>query len=315
MLWGGIDRRRWSVASCGKIFTISYAIVKAGRPADKAPPHGALANFDRLHVLLRPGPSVLTYAAVAQRVAAPGGLSVRRVFLDTESTGLDTAVDRLVEVGAVEADGRKLTGRELRHLVNPGRAIPLDAVAIHGIRDQDVADKPDFSGIADELIEFVRGAEVLIHNASFDVGLIDAELARIGRPGLRSICTVVDTLKLAKERDPGKRSSLDALCERYGVNASARSLHGALLDARLLAEVWIAMTRGQESLLMDDPEDNVTSSVPLKITTPLVVLQATEDELAAHENYLAGMRSDGKAAPLWDQFATEPAERTSRLRP
>jgi len=176
-------------------------------------------------------------------------MGARRIVLDTETTGLEPSLGhRVIEVACVELFGRRPTGRNFHRYLNPDRAIDIGAIQVHGLTNDFLADKPRFADVADEFLEFVEGAELLIHNASFDVGFLDAELTLAGKPGIRTICRVTDTLVLARELNPGKRNSLDALCERYQVDNSGRSLHGALLDAQLLADVWLAMTRGQDAL-------------------------------------------------------------------
>ena len=175
--------------------------------------------------------------------------TMRQIFLDTETTGLSPeSGDRIIEIGGVELVNRRLTGRKIHFYVNPERRNSVDAYNVHGLSDEFLADKPLFGHIVDELIEFVRDAEIIIHNAAFDVGFLDAELRRIGRPAfLEHGVRVTDSLSMARDSFPGKSNSLDALCKRFEVNNAARELHGALLDAGLLAEVYIRMTRGQES--------------------------------------------------------------------
>jgi DNA polymerase III subunit epsilon len=178
---------------------------------------------------------------------------MRQIFLDTETTGLDAAGgDRLVELGCIEMNNRRLNGRQFHRYVNPGRPSHPDALRVHGITEEFLADKPSFESVAEEFLAFVAGAELIIHNASFDVGFIDAELARLKLPPLaQHAAKVTDSLLLARELFPGKANSLDALCKRLEVDLSGRSLHGALLDAGLLAEAYIRMTRGQDSLVAD----------------------------------------------------------------
>ena len=178
---------------------------------------------------------------------------MRQIFLDTETTGLSPeSGDRIIEIGCVELVNRRLTGRQLHFYVNPERRNSVDAYKVHGLSDDFLADKPLFEQVADELIEFVRGAEIIIHNAAFDIGFLDVELKRIGRPPITvHDVRVTDSLALARESFPGKSNSLDALCKRFEVNNAGRELHGALLDAGLLAEVYIRMTRGQDSLVID----------------------------------------------------------------
>jgi DNA polymerase-3 subunit epsilon len=174
--------------------------------------------------------------------------SRRRVFLDTETTGLSPCLGhRVVEIGCVESCGGRLTGRRFHRYLNPEREIDAGAFAVHGITQELLRDKPHFADVAGEFLDFIRGAEVVIHNAPFDLGFLNAELARQNMPPAEAACrSVVDSLRLARERHPGQKNSLDALCERYGVDGSKRLLHGALLDAEMLAEVFLAMTREQE---------------------------------------------------------------------
>lgn len=226
---------------------------------------------------------------------------MRQVVLDTETTGLEAKDGhRIIEIGCIEIVGRRITERRLHHYVNPERASDDGAVAVHGLTDEFLADKPKFADIADDLLAFVRDAEVIIHNAPFDLEFLDAELARLGRPAFREHCTaVIDTLKLARELHPGKRNSLDALCERYGVSNSHRTLHGALLDAGLLADVYLAMTRGQDSLTID-----IASGATLDESGPidasrLIVLPASAEEIAAHEALLDAIEIEAKGASVW----------------
>lgn len=227
---------------------------------------------------------------------------MRQVFLDTETTGLDHDLgDRIIEVGCIEMIGRRLTGREFQRYVNPERPVGEGAQHIHGITDEDLAGKPTFAQIAAELIEFVRGAEVIIHNAKFDVAFLDMELARAGLDPIETVCTIVDNLALARERHPGKRNTLDALCERYGVSNAHRTLHGARLDAMLLAEVYVAMTRGQDGLAMDLGGSLSDEGAPLD-ASGLIVLAATEAEAAEHAALLDGLAGKGGPA-VWRRDA------------
>ena len=181
----------------------------------------------------------------------------RQIFLDTETTGLSPeSGDRIIEIGCVEMVNRRLTGRHLHHYINPERPNHEDAVRIHGLTDEFLADKPVFAALADEIIEYCRGAEVIIHNAAFDLGFLDAEFKRLGKGRFRDhVAGVIDSLLMAREMFPGKGNSLDALCRRLEVDNTHRTLHGALMDAELLAEVYINMTRGQDALLMDADAD------------------------------------------------------------
>jgi DNA polymerase-3 subunit epsilon len=227
---------------------------------------------------------------------------MRRIVLDTETTGLEaTEGHRIIEVAALELADRRTTGRHFHRYVNPERAIDFAATEVHGLTAEDLADKPRFADIADEFLDFVQGAEVLIHNAAFDVAFLNAELERSGRPRLETVCKVADTLELARDIHPGKRNSLDALCERYAVDHSRRTLHGALLDAQLLADVWVAMTRGQETLdivvAAGDAPAMALSQSPLRAA--LVVVRASADELAAHQAMCERIERESKGRCLW----------------
>ena len=231
---------------------------------------------------------------------------MRRIVLDTETTGLvPEEGHRIIEVACLELSGRRPTGRHFHRFVNPERAVDLAATQVHGMTAEDLADKPRFADIADELLEFVEGCELLIHNAAFDVAFLNAELARIGRPAVDSVCSVIDTLAMAREMHPGKKNSLDALCERYTVDNARRTLHGALLDAQLLADVWIAMTRGQETL---DIALGVAPSMALPVHEApanflLHVIRASVDELAEHAALCARIERDSKGQCLWLRLA------------
>ena len=229
---------------------------------------------------------------------------MRQVFLDTETTGLDAAGgDRIIEVGCIEMVDRRHSGRRLHHYVNPQRASHPDAVRVHGITDDFLADKPLFATVAEELLAFVAGAEVVIHNAGFDVGFIDAELERLGLPRFAQHAErITDTLALARELFPGKSNSLDALCKRLEVDNSQRELHGALLDAGLLAEVYLRMTRGQKSLVIDATEDTAgqlaDETIDLRSFELPVVLASADDE-AAHEAVLDEIDAASKGRTVW----------------
>jgi DNA polymerase III subunit epsilon len=225
---------------------------------------------------------------------------VRQVVLDTETTGLEAKDGhRVIEIGAVELVGRRLTERRLHRYVNPQREIDAGALAVHGLSQDFLADKPGFSEVVDDLLSYVRDAEVIIHNAPFDLSFLDAELALLGRPAFAEHCAgVTDTLRLARELHPGKRNSLDALCERYGVSNRHRTLHGALLDAGLLAEVYLAMTRGQDSLVIDLGH-GLAADMPSVDTSGLVVVEASPEEAAAHEAMLDGIEKECRHTPVW----------------
>jgi len=231
---------------------------------------------------------------------------MRRIVLDTETTGLEPlAGHRIIELACLELHGRRPTGRHFHRFVNPERAIDFAASQVHGLTAEDLLDKPKFSDIADEFLEFVAGCELLIHNAPFDIAFLDAELARIGRPALQSLCSVTDTLTMARDLHPGKKNSLDALCERYSVDHSRRTLHGALLDAQLLADVWLAMTRGQESLdiaLGAAPASALPAhEEPAQVL--LHVIRASDAELAAHAALCERIQRDSKGQCLWLRLA------------
>ncbi len=234
----------------------------------------------------------------------------RQIVLDTETTGLDPAEHRIIEIAGVEVVDRRLTGNRFHRYVNPERAVDAGARDVHGLTDEFLADKPRFREVVDELLEFVSGAELIIHNAPFDVSFLDRELDLIDRPGIRKHCPeITDTLRMARELNPGKRASLDALCERYQIDNSQRTLHGALLDAELLAEVYLAMTRGQDSLVIDlapaaaaGPLDDEPGG-----TLELVVMRAGAAELAEHERQLAEIDKASGGNCLWRRLATGPA--------
>jgi DNA polymerase-3 subunit epsilon len=236
---------------------------------------------------------------------------MRQIFLDTETTGLSADNgDRLVEIGLIEMVDRRLTGENRHWYLNPGRSSHPDALRVHGLTDTFLADKPKFAEVAQELLDFIVDAELVIHNASFDIGFLDAELARLDHPPLTRTCAgVVDTLLMAREIYPGKSNSLDALCRRLEVDNSSRTLHGALLDAGLLAEVYIRLTRGQDSLVIDAGDDspgmaNITAVDLLQFTLP--VLYASEAEIVAHEAVLAGLDKDSGDKTLWRRIEPRP---------
>ena len=228
---------------------------------------------------------------------------MRQVVLDTETTGLDAkSGDRIIEIGCIELLSRRFSDRNFHTYLNPEREVELGATRVHGLTREDLLAKPKFAQVAADFLDYVRGAEIIIHNAAFDVEFLNMELALAGLPPLdKHVARVTCTLISSKELHPGKRNSLDALCERYGVNHANRTLHGALLDARLLAECYLAMTRGQETLGMelDSPTGaGAGGAVPLDVSK-LVVQRATAEELAAHEKYLDAMQKDAKGPSLW----------------
>lgn len=222
---------------------------------------------------------------------------MRQIFLDTETTGLyPDQGHRIIEIAAVEMVNRRLTHNHLHVYVNPEREIDAAAQEVHGITLEFLQDKPLFAAIADELIDFVKDAELIIHNAPFDVGFLNAELGRIGLTPISSYCDkITDTLRMAKDARPGQRNNLDALCRHFGIDNSKRTLHGALLDAELLAEVYMAMTRGQDSLLMDlqPTQDTVVMHTSLAPTAKVQVLAANVEELAAHQAYVEALQKSG----------------------
>jgi DNA polymerase-3 subunit epsilon len=239
---------------------------------------------------------------VAQRQGA--GARVRQIFLDTETTGLSPeSGDRVIEIGCVEMINRRLTGRTVHFYLNPERPNSEDAVKVHGLTDEFLADKPLFAAVADELLEHLSGAELIIHNASFDVGFLDMELRRLGRPALSHyVGRVTDSLAMAREQFPGKSNSLDALCRRLEVDNSNRALHGALLDAGLLAEVYIRMTRGQESLVIDgtDAASLLSDLAPIDFGAfELIVIVPEPEELSAHDALLADIDKACGGRSVW----------------
>lgn len=229
---------------------------------------------------------------------------MRQIFLDTETTGLLPAQGhRIIEIAAVEVINRRVTKNHFHVYVNPEREIDQGAQEVHGISLEFLQDKPAFADIVDDFLDFINGAELIIHNAPFDIGFLNAELGRIDRANVEHTCTsIIDTLKMAKDMRPGQRNSLDALCRHYGVDNSRRTLHGALLDAELLAEVYMAMTRGQESLMIDMIEISTASSDTTVVRSqPLVVILADPEELIAHQAYLEGISKSGTS--LWQELA------------
>lgn len=240
---------------------------------------------------------------------------MRQIILDTETTGLSAEQGhRIIEIGCLEMVNRRLTGRDYHRFLNPDRDIDEGAERVHGISRADLETEPRFHEIAEEFLEFIQGAELIIHNATFDVGFIEHELKRMQheRPKISEHCTVLDTLMLARKLHPGQRNSLDALCKRYEVDASRRDVHGALIDSELLAGVYLAMTGGQTALLLDDESgDNRTgrknnggadsqqlARAASAATADLLVIKATPEEAAAHDALLEKIRKSG--ACVWD---------------
>jgi DNA polymerase-3 subunit epsilon len=252
---------------------------------------------------------------------------MRQIVLDTETTGLEPELGhRIIEIGCVEIVNRRVSGRTFHRYLNPERAIDEGAMAVHGIKRADLDDKPKFAEIADELVGFIADAELVIHNAAFDVAFLDAELARLagaartvapagGFPTGRSVatlCRVLDTLALARSMHPGQRNNLDALCKRYSVDNSHRDLHGALLDAQILADVYLAMTGGQVGLALSESTTSVSAAndgpvhALVRTATPLCIVMATEEEARAHESMLTIIAKASGGKCLW-QPTTLPA--------
>ena len=233
---------------------------------------------------------------------------MRQIILDTETTGLDPKLGhRIIEIGGIELVNRRPTQRHFHAFLNPERDIDAGATTVHGLTWDDLKDKPRFVDRATQFIEFIRGAQLVIHNAAFDIAFLDYELALAGLPAVTSYCDgVLDTLRLAKELHPGKRNNLNVLCERYQVDHSTRTLHGALLDANLLADVYLAMTRGQESLAisLDTAADGARAAVrrAAGARPPLIIVSASALELAAHAAYLGTIERDRGGPALWNRM-------------
>ena len=236
----------------------------------------------------------------------------RKIVLDTETTGMPvTDGHRVIEIGCVEVIGRRLTGRHFHVYLQPDRGSDEGAIGVHGITDEFLIGKPRFAEVADEFYEFVKGAQLIIHNAAFDVGFINNEFALIGqtdRADVTSYCTVLDTLAMARERHPGQRNSLDALCKRYGVDNSNRELHGALLDSEILADVYLAMTGGQTTLSLagnNDGEGGADRPSEIRRVanrTPGPIIHASDSELAEHQARLAIIAKSAGSPSLWVQL-------------
>lgn len=233
----------------------------------------------------------------------------RQIVLDTETTGLSAeGGDRIIEIGCVELVGRKLTGNNLHLYINPERDSHEDALRVHGLTTEFLSDKPKFAEVAEDILRFVEGAEIIIHNAAFDVGFLNKELERLGKPAFSTfVDSITDTLVMAKQLYPGKRNSLDALCDRLGVDNSGRTLHGALLDAELLADVYINLTRGQEALAIDLGEVGEADAALIHTETvdlrsfELPVLAPSAQELAAHEDILTQLDKAAGGTCAWRQ--------------
>ena len=244
---------------------------------------------------------------------------MRQIVLDTETTGLEPSLGhRIIEIGCVELLSRRVTGRTFHCYLNPERDIDLASEAVHGLQRADLARQPRFTEVAEELLGFIDGSELVIHNAEFDLAFLDAELRRAGRTELMSeLCRVLDTLVLAREMHPGQRNNLDALCKRYDVDNSRREVHGALLDARILADVYLAMTGGQAALALTE---SVSGSVLgagqvralVRPLAPLRVISATEQELRAHRDMLALIAKSSGGRCLWPAAGDDPVAEANR---
>ncbi|MDE2264095.1 MAG: DNA polymerase III subunit epsilon [Gammaproteobacteria bacterium] len=245
---------------------------------------------------------------------------MRQIVLDTETTGLEPSLGhRIIEIGCVELLSRRVTGRTFHRYLNPERDIDLGAEAVHGLQREDLARQPRFMEIVDELLEFIGGSELVIHNAEFDISFLDAELRRAGRTVVMSeFCRVLDTLVLAREMHPGQRNNLDALCKRYNVDNSRRELHGALLDARILADVYLAMTGGQVTLALAESAAGGPAlgagqvRALVRPPAPLRVICATEQELRAHRDMLALIAKSSGGQCLWPTAGDDPAAEANR---
>jgi DNA polymerase-3 subunit epsilon len=233
---------------------------------------------------------------------------MRQVILDTETTGLEPEQGhRIIEIGCVELVNRRKTGRTFHRYLRPDREVDRGALQVHGITNEFLAQQPRFEEIADELLEFLRGAELIIHNAAFDLAFIDCELRRLraAPKSIRELCGVIDTLPMARQLHPGQRNSLDALCKRYGVDNSHRELHGALLDAQILLDVYLAMTGGQTALILGEASEvrlNVTVETDFFVQRPaggLRIVRASDDELAAHERALKVIDKSSGGKTIW----------------
>jgi DNA polymerase III subunit epsilon len=238
---------------------------------------------------------------------------MRQIVLDTETTGLDPQQGhRVIEIGCVEIQNRKLTGRHFHYYLNPDRDIDEAAIEVHGLTVDFLSDKPRFHQIEQEFLDFVTGAELVIHNAPFDVGFLNAELAQTssGMQAVDSICSILDTLLLAREKHPGQRNSLDALCKRYGVDNTQRQLHGALLDAEILADVYLIMTSGQSSLLLKEEHADDNNNLPqlrtLDCDRPaLTIIKASTEESELHRQRLQDISEGSQQGCLWLQMEAE----------
>jgi len=238
---------------------------------------------------------------------------MRQIVLDTETTGLEVSQGhRIIEIGCVELVNRRLTGKHYHQYINPEREVDQGAIEVHGITNEFLVDKPRFAQVAADFVDFVAGAELVIHNAPFDVGFLNAELERLdaGLPMVDQSCTIVDSLAMARAKHPGQRNTLDALCQRYMVDNSQRDLHGALLDAEILADVYLAMTGGQTTFALSDHDSDssggASSGERIRRLSadraPLPVIQPSEAELAAHEAQLEAIAASSGGKVLWREF-------------
>ncbi len=239
---------------------------------------------------------------------------MRQIVLDTETTGLDPREGhRIIEVGCVELVNRKLTDNRFHIYLNPDREIDQGAIEVHGITNQFLEDKPHYQDIADDLLNYLKGAELIIHNAPFDVGFINAEYSRLDKawPGLEQHCQILDSLQLARKMHPGQKNNLDALCKRYTVDNSRRDLHGALLDAEILADVYLAMTGGQTQLGLGQQDAEQNSGGGIEVQTirsdrpALKIIRASEEELSAHQDRLEAIEKASGQATVWSRLNSQ----------
>ncbi len=240
---------------------------------------------------------------------------MRQIILDTETTGLEPSEGhRIIEIGCVELINRRLTGNHYHQYLQPDRDIDESAIEVHGITNEFLVDKPRFVDVVDEFFDFIKGAQLIIHNAPFDVGFINHEFALLDSKWgkVQAHCQILDTLVMAREMHPGQRNSLDALCKRYEIDNSSRTLHGALLDSEILADVYLAMTGGQTSLLLDSENEGLASTeqqerAPISTNRPkLRVIKASEAELASHAAYLEMVEKSASGASLWHEIESKP---------
>ena len=246
---------------------------------------------------------------------------MRQIVLDTETTGLEPeAGHRIIEIGCVEMVNRRKTGRTFHRYLRPDREVDRGAIQVHGITNEFLAQQPRFADVVDELLEFIRGAELIIHNAAFDLAFLDWELRRLGGPTrqIASLCSVLDTLPLARRMHPGQRNSLDALCKRYGVDNSRRELHGALLDAQILVDVYLGMTGGQTALILGEESDAAASMAAEVVFAPiprgvLKVVRASDVEISAHDRVLATLDKVSSGKTIWRLLQQAEQERAAPM--